>query len=129
MSSSQDPRRALGQVGEHLAAEHLAARGLAVIDRNFRTRAGELDLVARDDRFLVFCEVKTRVVRRGANAPGPFAAIGPRKQRQVRAMAREWLSVAPRDGPSPPEIRFDAIGICLDPQGRILLLEHLEAAF
>lgn len=129
MTASRDPRRALGQAGERLAAEHLAARGFEVIERNFRTRAGEIDLVARDERFLVFCEVKTRVLRRGATAPGPFAAIGPRKQRQVRAMAREWLNLAARDGPSPPEIRFDAIGICLDPAGRIVLLEHLEAAF
>ena len=134
VSASRDPRRALGQAGERLAADHLAARGFDVIDRNFRTRAGEIDLVARDERFLIFCEVKTRVVRHGPGAHrpgvlGPFAAIGPRKQRQVRAMAREWLNAAARDGPSPPEIRFDAIGICLDPAGRIVLLEHLEAAF
>ena len=129
MSASGDPRRALGQAGERLAAEHLAARGFEVIDRNFRTRAGEIDLVARDERFLVFCEVKTRVLRGEPGAPGPFAAIGPRKQRRVRAMAREWLNAGPPNGPSPPEIRFDAIGICLDPAGRVLVLDHLEAAF
>jgi putative endonuclease len=126
-----DPRRRLGAQGERLAAQHLEARGCEVIARNFRTRFGELDLVARDARFLVFCEVKTRIVRGapGANPLGPFASIGSRKQRQVRAMARVWLAQGLLEGPRPPEIRFDAIGISFDAGGRLLALEHLEAAF
>lgn len=137
-SREGDPRRQLGAKGEQLAAQHLEARGCEVIGRNFRTRFGELDLVARDARFLVFCEVKTRIVHgaprpRGApasaNPLGPFASIGARKQRQVRAMAREWLAQGLLDGPRPPEIRFDAIGISLDARGRLLALEHLESAF
>ena len=117
-----------------------------MIARNFRTRFGELDLVARDERFLVFCEVKTRIARRAPTAGGgpigaggvppasasplgPFASIGPRKQRQVRAMAREWLARGVLEGPRPAEIRFDAIGISFDSHGRLLALEHLEAAF
>jgi putative endonuclease len=130
-----DPRRRLGAHGEQLAALHLEARGCEVIDRNFRTRFGELDLVARDERFLVFCEVKTRIVRGvdarpiAANPLGPFASIGSRKQRQVRAVAREWLAQDLLEGRRPPEIRFDAIGISFDSQGRLLSLEHLEGAF
>jgi putative endonuclease len=126
-----DPRRRLGARGEELAARHLEARGLEVVDRNYRTRYGELDVVARDARFLVFCEVKTRIVR-ASDAPaalGPLAAIGPRKQRQVRAMAREWLAAGLLEGTRPPEIRFDAIGIGFDARGRLVSLEHLEAAF
>ena len=126
-----DPRRALGAAGEELAARHLEARGLEIVHRNFRTRYGELDLVARDERYLVFCEVKTRIVRAAPGPLGPMAAIGARKQQRVRAMAREWLSGAhDRLGPtSPPEIRFDAVGISLDPAGRLIALEHLEGAF
>ena len=126
-----DPRRRLGARGEELAARHLEARGLEIVDRNFRTRFGELDLVARDTRALVFCEVKTRVARPSdaAAALGPFAAIGARKQRQVRAMAREWLASGALDGARPPEIRFDAIGVSFDACGRLIALEHLEAAF
>jgi putative endonuclease len=125
-----DPRRRLGARGEELAARHLEARGLEVVERNFRTRYGELDLVARDARFLVFCEVKTRLVRPATSAVlGPFAAIGARKQRQVRAMAREWLSQRRLEGARPPELRFDAVGVSFDAQGRLLSLEHLEAAF
>jgi putative endonuclease len=123
-----DPRRRLGEKGEELAARHLEARGLEVVGRNFQTRYGELDIVARDPHFLVFCEVKARIVR-GRGSLGPFASVGPRKQRQVRAMAREWLSQDLLAGPRPPEIRFDAIGVSFDRLGRLLSLEHLEAAF
>ena len=83
----------------------------------------------------MFCEVKTRIVRAvderpgAANPLGPFASIGSRKQRQVRAMAREWLAQGLLEGARPPEIRFDAIGISFDARGRLLSLEHLEAAF
>jgi putative endonuclease len=125
-----DPRRRLGELGEELAARHLEARGFEVVERNFRTRYGELDVIARDARFLVFCEVKTRIVRLATREVlGPFAAIGVRKQRQVRAMAREWLAAGRLDGARPPELRFDAVGVSFDPSGRLLSLEHLEAAF
>ena len=127
---ADDPRRRLGARGEELAARHLEARGLEVVERNYRTRYGELDIVARDPRFLVFCEVKTRIVRsRTEDVLGPFAAIGVRKQRQVRAMAREWLAGGRLEGGRPSEVRFDAIGISFDPTGELLSLEHLEAAF
>jgi putative endonuclease len=128
---AEDPRRRLGVRGEDLAARHLEARGFEVVGRNFRTRHGELDVVARDTRYLVFCEVKTRITRvsDAAAALGPLTAIGPRKQRQVRAMAREWLAADLLAGARPPEIRFDAIGVSFDARGRLLSLEHLEAAF
>jgi putative endonuclease len=48
-----DPRRTLGELGEWMACKHLEARGFELLDRNFRTRCGELDVVARNDRFLV----------------------------------------------------------------------------
>lgn len=128
---TNDTRHALGILGEDAAARHLEAAGYQVVERNFRTRHGELDIVAADGRHLVFCEVKTRVVRASdaAAALGPFAAIGPRKQRQVRAMAREWLGSGVLNGARPPELRFDAIGVSFDARGRLLSLEHLEAAF
>jgi putative endonuclease len=127
---SEDPRRSLGSHGEELACAHLAGRGYDVVERNFRTRYGELDVVARDERFLVFCEVKTRVARGSAGPYGPLASVGPRKQRQVREMARQWLSErAGRLTGRPPELRFDAIGVTLRPSGGLVALEHLEGAF
>jgi len=130
MTEMTDPRRRLGARGEELAARHLEARGFEIVERNFRTRYGELDIVARDPRALVFCEVKTRIVRLSTRELlGPFAAIGTRKQRQVRAMAREWLAHARLEGARPPELRFDAVGVSFDGTGRLLALEHLEGAF
>jgi putative endonuclease len=129
--SGSDPRRALGANGERLARRHLEARGLAILDANFRTRHGELDIVAADERCFVFCEVKTRVVRRGERAGelGPFAAIGPRKRRRLRLLAREWLAARGDDRPWRAELRFDAVGVEIDRQGRLVRLDHLEGAF
>jgi putative endonuclease len=127
---SDDPRRALGSHGEELACAHLAERGYAVVDRNFRTRYGELDLVARDERFLVFCEVKTRLERGSPGPFGPLTSVGARKRRQVREMARQWLGErAGRLDGRPPELRFDAIGVTLRPSGGLVRIEHLEGAF
>jgi putative endonuclease len=125
---STDRRRDRGALGERIAAEHLEHRGYSIVARNFRTRHGELDLVAADERSLVFCEVKTRVTGGTAGPPGPFDAIGPLKRRRLRALASEWLATT-TDRPWRDELRFDAIGVTLTPCGRLLALEHLEAAF
>jgi putative endonuclease len=124
-----DPRRALGALGEHLAVEHLERAGYRIVERNFRTRYGELDIVAAGDRCFVFCEVKTRV--RGRNGPSPFDSIGHGKRSQVRQMARQWLAERrPQlDEPPQPALRFDAIGVSMSPSGRLLALDHLEGAF
>jgi putative endonuclease len=100
--------------------------GFAVLDRNYRTRFGELDIVAFDGRILVFCEVKTR--RAGGSAGGALAAVGPGKQAQVRRMAAGWLAERP-NRPYAEVLRFDAIGITVDGAGEMLALEHVEGAF
>jgi putative endonuclease len=125
---STDLRRHRGNLGERLAAQHLIRRGYAIVDRNYRTRHGELDIVAANARTLVFCEVKTRVVGGRTGPATPLEAIGPDKQRRLRALAREWLATD-EERPHRPEIRFDAIGITISPSGNLLALEHLEAAF
>ena len=127
--SDLDPRRRLGTFGEVLARRHLEARGLEILDANYRTRYGELDLVAADSSSLVFCEVKTRVLGGVPGELGPFAALGPDKRRRVRRMAREWLGAREPRELWPSAIRFDAIGISLDRAGRLLELDHLEGAF
>jgi putative endonuclease len=124
-----DRRRLVGALGEELARRHLEARGFEILDANFRTRHGELDLVAADARCLVFCEVKTRVVGGPVGELGPFAAIGTIKRGRVRRMAREWLAARGSGGAWRAELRFDAVGVELDPDGRLLRLEHLEGAF
>ncbi|HEX8105394.1 MAG TPA: YraN family protein [Solirubrobacteraceae bacterium] len=121
---SSDPRHDLGRLGERLAAEHLERLGYRVIARNHRTRFGELDLVAEGDGELVFCEVKTR----RAGSGSPWDALHPEKQRQVRRMAAAYL-IEVTDRPWSPSLRFDAVGISIDAQGRLVALEHLEGAF
>jgi putative endonuclease len=126
-----DRRRRLGALGERLAREHLLARGFELLDANFRTRYGEIDLVACDDEFIVFCEVKTRVIHGRAGPFGPFAAIGVRKRRQLRRIAAQWLAEPGRRRPAggAAELRFDAIGVTLSPAGVLVALDHLENAF
>jgi putative endonuclease len=122
---SRDPRHHLGQIGEQLAAEHLERLGFDIVDRNYRTRYGELDIVCFDGETLVFCEVKTRRATRSAS---PWDALGPEKRAQVRRMSAAWLSEKP-GRPYADELRFDAIGVVFDAQGRMVALDHLEGAF
>jgi putative endonuclease len=128
-----DRRRRLGELGERLARQHLTTRGYRVLDRNFRTRHGEIDVVAAGDGCLVFCEVKTRIAHGPPGPFGPLAAVGPRKQRQVRRMAARWLAERANrlggEGGRPATIRFDAIGVTLSPGGSLVNLDHVENAF
>jgi putative endonuclease len=121
---STDLRHLLGEQGEALAAAHLERRGYEILARRHRTRFGELDLVAYDGATLVFCEVKAR---RGSPRT-PFEAIGPVKQAQVRRMAAAWLAEV-RDRPWGADLRFDAIGVTVGADGRLVALHHLEGAF
>ena len=120
----------LGAHGEDLACAHLERAGYALIERNGRCgRLGELDVVARNGRCLVFCEVKTRIAETTAGPAGPLDAIGPTKRRRIRRLAAEWLRTRPQDGPRPAWIRFDAIGVVVDRRGRLVSLDHVEDAF
>jgi putative endonuclease len=126
-----DRRRSKGALGERIAELHLAREGYEIVERNFRTRYGEVDLIAADDRCIVFCEVKTRVGAGRSGPLGPLDAIGPTKRRRLRVLARQWLRArtAGVDRPFRDRLRFDAIGITLTPGGRLLELEHVRDAF
>lgn len=120
---SDDPRHRLGALGERVAAEHLVRRGFEILERNYRTRWGELDVIAHRGGTLAFCEVKTRRV-----GGTPLDAVHPGKQRRVRKMAGQWLYER-ADRPRTAELRFDAIAVIVDHAGRLVSLEHLEGAF
>ncbi|NLT04936.1 MAG: YraN family protein [Solirubrobacterales bacterium] len=123
-------RARLGAAGERIACAHLERAGYALVERNCRCgRLGEIDVVARRDGCLVFCEVKTRRAGTVAGPDGPLDAIGPAKRRRLRRLAAEWLRTRELPGPRPAAIRFDAIGIVLDRQGELLALDHVEDAF
>jgi putative endonuclease len=123
---SPDPRQRLGRAGEDLALAHLQRLGYDLVARNHRTRWGEIDLVVHAGTTLVFVEVKTR--RATCSGRGPWEALHARKQAQVRRMAAAYLAEVD-ERPRASELRFDAVGVVIDPRGRLVRLDHLEAAF
>ena len=106
---STDLRHQLGRLGEDLALAHLERLGCELVTRNHRTRFGEIDLIVRDGEQI--------------SPPHPAAA-----GRTVRAMAVAYLTES-LDRPYNDALRFDAIGVIIDARGRLVHLEHLEAAF
>lgn len=121
-------RKRLGATAEELAATRLAANGWEVIERNARTRYGELDIVALDGRALVFVEVKAGRQGSAYGPERPVLSVDFRKQRRVRRLATAWMA-ARRDLPRYAEIRFDAIGVTFGRGDEVLDYEHLPAAF
>jgi putative endonuclease len=121
-------RQRLGQRAEDLVAERLAATGWQLVERNARTRYGELDLVALDGDTLVFVEVKAGRAGSAFGPERPILSIDFRKQRRVRRLATAWLAEG-SDLPRYAEIRFDAVGITFDQSGRPTGYEHIEGAF
>jgi putative endonuclease len=121
-----DRTKQLGRRGEELAAEHFSRLGYRVLARNHRTRFGELDLVLADEEegTIVFCEVKARRLGSG----DPFDNLHEAKRKQVRTMAAAWLNDV-TDRPFGAELRFDAVGVTLDCNGRLIRLDHVQAAF
>lgn len=115
-AASTDPgaarRSRTGREGEDAAALLLASAGLTVLDRNWRTAGGELDLVVKDGRTVVFVEVK----RRRSAAHGFSAeAVGPRKRERLLRAARAWLALNPSSASR--EVRFDVVAIDGEPPG------------
>ena len=121
-----DATKELGRRGEDLAAEHFSRLGYRVLDRNHRTRFGELDLILADpeDATIVFCEVKSRRLGSGDWRDNLHEA----KQKQVRTMAAAWLAKV-TNRPFGADLRFDAVGVTLDGHGDLVRLDHLEGAF
>jgi putative endonuclease len=128
----QDPRRTLGQLGEELAAAHLVQLGFRVLERNARTRYGEIDVIAFDGKALVFAEVKTRRLGRSSSQldpeQRPLVALRPRQRAKLRRLAGAWLHEQ-RRRPTARAIRFDAIGVIVDERGAPHALEHIEGAW
>jgi putative endonuclease len=123
-----ESRLRLGQAAEELVAARLASAHWEILERNARTRYGELDLVALDGRTLVFVEVKAGRAGSSFGPERPVLAIDRRKQHRIRRLAAAWMAER-RDCPRYSEIRFDAIGITFDRAGRVGDYEHLKNAF
>jgi putative endonuclease len=121
-------RRRLGRAAEDLVAARLAAAGWEVLERNVRTRHGELDLVAFDDRDLVFVEVKAGRAGSAFGPERPVLSVDFRKQARIRRLATAWMGER-RALPRYDRIRFDAVGVTYDHSGRVVDFEHIRGAF
>ncbi len=117
-----EQRLALGQWGEDLASRHLKRQGLRILETNLRTPVGEIDILAREGRDLVFVEVKTR---RSTAYGEPAEAVGARKQRQILRTAQWYLA---EKGEKKLQPRFDVVAIVGDPEGDVRI-DHFRAAF
>ena len=121
-------RRRTGEIAEDLVAHRLAAAGWEIVERNARTRYGELDIVARDGSALVFIEVKGAREGTTFGPEKPILAIDARKQRRVRRLATAWMSER-REQPPYTAIRFDAVGVTLDRHDRAVDVDYVKGAF
>jgi putative endonuclease len=115
-------------MAEDLVAVRLATANWEILERNARTRYGELDIVALDGRTLVFIEVKAGRAGSSYGPERPVLSVNWRKQQRVRRLATAWLSER-RGLPYYSEIRFDAVGVSFDRAGRAVDVEHIEGAF
>lgn len=116
--------RSVGILGEEIAANFLIARGHRILERNFRCKGGEVDIIAREAESgcLLFVEVKTR---RDLSYGVPQLAVNPFKQRQISKAALTWLS---KNRLHDRNARFDVIAILLSPDG-LHKVEHITNAF
>jgi putative endonuclease len=113
-------RQRLGRRGEALARRHLQSRGYVVLEANYRTRNGEIDLVAEKDGGIVFVEVRTRAS--GRFGP-PEESVTPEKREHLVAAAQQYLQdrdAADRDW------RIDLVAVEVGPGGRVARLDILE---
>lgn len=113
----------LGKSGEDAACDELRRRGYAILARGYRTRMGEIDIIARDGPTLVFIEVKARTTGRCGY---PAEAVTLHKQAKVTAMATDYLA---RCGWHDRPCRFDVVAVFLDERGRPCSVEVYQNAF
>jgi putative endonuclease len=115
-------RRDLGAFGERVAAAHLQAKGYRIRERNFRTREGEIDIIAEHGATLVFVEVRTR---RGDALGSAEESITPSKAAHIVAAAEAYVQARPD---CPADQRIDVVAVSLALDGRVARVEHIEGA-
>ena len=119
MTETRTRNQALGGYGERVATDHLLARGMVLLDRNWRCDEGEIDLVLRDGPALVVCEVKTRT---SLEHGSPHEAITDTKLARLLRLGARW---AEAHGVTPPETRVDLVAVLQPGKGRALV-EHVR---
>ena len=110
----------MGDYGERLAERLLVGQGMTVLERRWRCRQGEIDIVALDGSCLVVCEVKTR---RSTGAGVPFEAVTPARVARLRRLAAAWLAEQDERFEA---VRIDVVGVVIPRRGGPVV-EHLRA--
>lgn len=121
-SEAKDGRKQLGFWGESVAATHLESKGYRILQRNWRTARGEIDLIALAGDVLVFVEVKTR---RGLKSGTPEEGVTPQKARRLLELGQAYLY---ENGLDDVEWRVDLVAVELDGHGKLLRCEHIPNA-
>jgi len=116
-------KQELARIGEEHAARYLRSRGYRIVERNFRARSGEVDIIAEQKDALVFVEVKARSTEEFGE---PREAVTGWKQRRIVNAARSY---AARCGGAEHSIRFDVVEVFLTPEGRVQKVEVIPGAF
>jgi putative endonuclease len=115
--------KVIGKLGEDIAANHLQVNGYKILQRNFRTRFGEIDIVAQDGKYVVFVEVKTR---RGLKFGYPREAVDQFKQSRIKNMSTLYLA---KKKLLEALVRFDVVEIIIDESNNIKSLLLIKNAF
>lgn len=123
LGKREDLRRTTGRIGEKWARRFLESKGWRILDANWRTRWGELDIVALRDGQLIVVEVRTT---RGTRFGYGYESVDSRKRRQVRRLALRYLQ---EKGLFHLPVRFDVISVLLGEDDRPKSIRHLEGAF
>ena len=114
--------KTIGARGEEIACAYLKGQKFTIVERNFRCKGGELDIIAREGKTLVFVEVKAR---RTLSFGPPQMAVTPFKQRQISKAALTWLAQKKQFGTN---ARFDVVAILL-PDHEVPVIDHIRNAF
>lgn len=121
MRKNQKNDNSSGKIGENAVTEMLKEKGFCVVIRNYRTRFGEIDIIAEDDKYLIFVEVKTR---KTSTLATPQEAVTLSKQRKIIMAAQEFL----QEFPTQKQPRFDVVAVTAD-NGEIKNITHFTNAF
>ena len=119
-------KRIIGNVGEDATARYLRRKGYKILERNYVAEGYEIDVIAKDKKFLCFIEVKTRTDGHGSDMePRPAAAVTPEKQRAIISAAKSYIAIFR------PEIaiRFDVCEVILNERRKVISLNYIEGAF
>jgi putative endonuclease len=117
-------RQQKGKIGEEEACRWLKEQDYCILQRNWRCRSGEVDIIAAREELLIFVEVRSRSSHSGFGTPQE--SVDQRKMQQVRSTAAVYLQMT---GEHTRQIRFDVIAVMMNHDGEILSINHLENAF